>query len=77
MTEPVWTPDILRSQQLNKRDSSYWHKHFKELVSDFTNRSGFADKADAEHEAIGKALAVFQWVCDARNRTSVPNSKDV
>jgi hypothetical protein len=73
---PVWTLDILKSQQLNKRDSAYWSKHYKDLVSDFTNRSGIDDKAAALADAQERADLVFQYVCNARNAQGVPNAKD-
>lgn len=76
MSDPTWTVEILRSQQLNKRDSAYWSKHYKELVNDFVSRSGIDDKATAQAEAELKANCVFQFVCDSRNRTNTPNSKD-
>lgn len=75
-TEPVWTVEILRSSQLNKRDSAYWSNHYKVLINDFTNRSGIEDKAEAQREAEDKANRVFQFVCNHRNQTGVPNSKD-
>lgn len=76
MSDPVWTVEILRSGQLNRRDSAYWSNHYKVLVSDFSNRSGVTDKAEAQRDAEDKANRVFQFVCDSRNSAGVPNSKD-
>lgn len=73
---PVWTVDILKSGQLNKRDSAYWSNYYKVLINDFSNRSGFTDKSEAQRDAEERANLVFQFVCNARNAQGVPNNKD-
>jgi hypothetical protein len=62
----MWTIQKLLDPAVNP-DAKYFQSHYRQLVSDFTARSGWAEPVKAEKEATDKANAVLQWVCHQKN----------
>lgn len=62
----MWTIKRLLDPAENP-DAKYLQGHHKQLVADFTARSGFLDEMRAARDATERADQVMQWICDQKN----------